>query len=74
MRKRIKHLLFHQDNPGLQYACLLYTSFTPIFQQLLLTVGWRTAFLVMAAFIAVLALPGALSVLCLKPSRKGLLP
>ncbi len=48
--------------------------FTPIFQQLLLTVGWRTAFLVMAAFIAVLALPGALSVLCLKPSRKGLLP
>ena len=50
------------------------SSVYPDFQQLLLTVGWRTAFLVMAAFIAVLALPGALSVLCLKPSRKGLLP
>lgn len=48
--------------------------FNPLLSRCIKTVGWRGAYLVMAAGIAFLALPGILFVVYLNPWQKGLLP
>ncbi|MDO4355727.1 MAG: MFS transporter [Clostridia bacterium] len=48
--------------------------FSPMFSMLISAQGWRAAFVLLGAAILLFALPGALLVLRLEPSERGLLP
>ena len=48
--------------------------FSPLFNYLIILLGWRYTFVIIGILVIVLALPGALFVLNLNPEEKNLLP
>lgn len=58
----------------LSFSGLSGAIFSPMFSLIIIAAGWRIAYIIMGALIAILALPGTLFVLKFKPEEKNLLP
>ena len=57
----------------LSFSGLSSAILSPLFSNLIIVSGWRNAYIVMGALIAILALPGTLFLLKFKPEEKNLL-
>jgi len=58
----------------LSFSGLSGAIFSPMFSSIIIASGWKIAYIVMGALIAILALPGTLFVLKFKPEERNLLP
>ncbi len=58
----------------LSFSGLSGAIFSPMFSSIIIASGWRIAYIIMGALIAILALPGTLFILKFKPEEKNLLP
>lgn len=58
----------------LAFSGLSGAVFSPMFSYFILAMGWRYSYLIMGLSVIILALPGTMFVLKLKPDEKNLLP
>ena len=58
----------------LSFSGLFGALFNPLFNRVITSLGWRTGFLMMALLVGLLTLPGAFTIIRLKPEELGLQP